>query len=906
MRVRLMVETKRCHDLAGASLSLNRLLISLSRKVVVKNRNHRLTHLILIVFLSFAGLFFGSVSQGHAQSPQAWSEPVNLSNSGSTSDPLLVTDSRGVIHVIWVDEIDGYKYTESTDGIVWTTPITVKFPFSLKDNPRPVFIANRNGTIHIFWRDKFNALYHGLAQSENLDNPTTWATTALKVADSVLDFSAKVDSKDIVHVSYLSSKGSDANTAGIYYRQFNGSAWSATVNLYSSQYFRSLNPENAHVRLALSSDENSDRIYVVWDDRSQKRIFMAKSVDGGGSWDDPLQIRGPEESAGIETPFNIDLSFINDKVLLLWQLGVPGGSCAQYSQSSKDGGDSFDEPIKLLDEFVTCPTSSEFVVRNKDFSVALLNIQGDLTLIAWNGSMWSKVQPQDELSSFPNPSTFDNVIFGCQKLSYNNGHLYVVGCDMGNGKDIWFRSRSFGSFEEWFPPPSAWTSPVTLTSVSQTISSLSSVTDYENNVHVFWVQSPLLETDKGDRTIQYARWNGEGWSKPGNIIAEFNGTPVQLSVTVDSQRRLLLSWVGGRNGDIYFSWANADRANLPSEWSEPQQIPTPTEINSSPNILVDSSGKIVIVYAVPLNENRGIYIVQSDDLGKNWSQPTLVFDAATANWDSADRPVITLSGDGSLYLLFSRVSLREGNRSDGLYYSMSSNGGIAWTQPEIVSDKPVQWSQIISFDKVTLHRIWREKNESTYDIYHQISSDGGKTWGNSTRVLGASDASAQVALTTDWEGQVYITQVHAEGKHLIVQILKWDGSRWNAQEDKEVNVKENGVQYLISAGVASQGDLNVMVSIDYPVLANGLINEVLSFNRSLELSSEAQPPAPLLIATLSDITKVPSIQSTPTESSPLANLQDSPVPWYKNLVGLLLVGGIIVLILIAGWTRRKK
>jgi len=885
---------------------LSRFLFNLSRKVVVKNRNRQATYLLLIVFLLFTELFFGSVFHGHAQSSQAWSTPVNLSNSGSSSDPFLVVDSRGVIHVTWVDAIDGYKYTESTDGIIWTTPRMVKFPFSPKDDSRPIFIANPNGTIHIFWRDKENALYHGLAQSENLGNPTAW-TAVLKLADSVLDFSAKVDSRGILHVSYVKGKGSDTDPAGIYYRQLSGASWSVTANLYSSQYFRSLNPDTAHVRLALSSDENPDHIYVVWDDRPQKRIFLAKSVDGGVTWNDPIQIRGPEDSDGVETPFNIDIDVIKkDEVLLLWQIGTPGGSCTQYSQSSTDGGEQFGQPIKFLDEFVACPKSSEFIARNKDFSVISLNIQDDLSLIAWKSSMWSKPQPQNELSSFPNPSTFDNVIFGCQKSSYYNEHLYIVGCDVGNGKDIWFRSRSLGSFEDWFPPPSVWTSPVMLTSVSQKISSLSSVTDYDNNVHAFWVQSPLLETDKGDSTIQYAKWNGEKWSKPGNILTGFNGIPVQLSATIDGRKRLLLSWVDGKNGDIYFSWANADRADLPSEWLEPQRIPTPSGINSSPNILVDSSGKIVIIYAVPLNENRGIYIVQSDDLGKNWSQPVLVFDAAAANWDSADRPIVTLSADGSLQLLFSRVSLREGNWPEGLYYSRSSDGGIMWTQPELVNDKSVQWSQIISIDELTLHRIWQEKNGSTYDIYHQISSDGGKTWDSSIRVFGSSNPSTQVALTTDWKGAIYIAQVHVEDKRLVVQVLKWDGSRWNMQENKEVDVKGDDVQYLISAGVTSRGGLNVMISIDYPVLANGLINGVLSFNRSLELLSERQPPVPRLIATLSGVTNPPDIQSTPTELSPLANLRDLPVSPYKNLVGLLLVGGIIILILVVVRPHRKQ
>jgi hypothetical protein len=873
----------------------------------VKIKSFLAAHSTLIIFLLFSELFFGSVSQSHAQSSQVWSEPVNLSNSGSAVDPLLVIDSVGGMHVIWVDEIEGYKYTESTDGIVWTTPRTGNFPFSPVDDSRPTFIANRNGSIHFFWRDKDNALYHVQTQSENFGNPA--ATAVKKIADSTLDFSAKVDSRGALHVSYVTSIGTDVNPPGIYYRRLDSVGWSATVNLYSSQYFRSLNSDSAHVRLAVSSDENTDNIYIVWDDRPQKRVFMAKSVDGGVVWNEAMQVKGPEDSAGIETPFNVDISFNNDEVLLLWQAGSPGERCTQYSQSSMDGGERFGEPIKLLDEFVACPKGSEFIVRNKDFSVVLLNIQDDLSLIAWNKSMWSRLQPQNELSSFPNPSTFDNVIFGCQKLSYYGERLYMVGCDVGNGKDIWFRSRSLGSFEEWFPPPSAWTSPDVVTSAKQKISSLVSVAGNENNIHAFWVQAPLLDIDKADSTIQYSRRRDEKWSKPGSILAGFDGVPVQLSSTIDIQERLFLSWVEGKNGDLYFSWASADRAHVPSEWSEPQQIPTPSQISSSPDILVDDSGKVVIAYSVPLNEGRGVYIVRSDDLGKTWSQPLRVFDAVSANWDLADQPKIGLSGDGRLQLLFSKSSLREADLSGGLYYVQSSDGGTTWSQADVVSEKPILWSRILGFDKQMVHRLWQEDNGVTLDTFHQVSRDGGETWESLVKVASSNDTSIKMTLTRDLEGHLYVAQTHVEDGSLVVEILKWDGFRWTSQDGKEIHIEDDNAQFSTILDVSQKGLLSVMVSITYPDLTNGLENEIINFTRSLELSSKSQTPLPFLIATpavATALTDSPGVQATPTESSPLANLNDAPASSGKNLVGLLLIGGVIILIIVVIWPRKKR
>src|SRR5215216_724598 len=83
---------------------------------------------------------FGFAPKGYAQSVQDWSEPVNLSNSGAASNPSIVADSNGNLHVLWADEFEGYKYVESTDGgTTWTAPVTVKYPFSAKAPPPVLF-----------------------------------------------------------------------------------------------------------------------------------------------------------------------------------------------------------------------------------------------------------------------------------------------------------------------------------------------------------------------------------------------------------------------------------------------------------------------------------------------------------------------------------------------------------------------------------------------------------------------------------------------------------------------------------------------------------------------------------------------------------------------------------------------
>ena len=859
-----------------------------------------------ITLLALFTSIFGTFSAGFAQTSQIWSDPINLSNSGSSTGPSMVVDSTGTIHVIWVDQIDGYKYVRSTDGgKTWTAPKSISFPFSPTEDTQPVLLAGRNAEIHIFWQDAKLALFSSVATSQTFDQPSAW-TKPSKLSEAVLAFDAVVSAKDILHVGYVHS-GSKTSTAGIYYQRFEVGSWSAAKVLYSSQYFRGLQPPNANISLSVTSDSSQDRVLASWDDQSQKRIFWSESRDGGNVWAKPVEASGPESYSGAEMPFNLQVGLIDRKLLLMWQVGMPGSRCTQYSQWSLDDGTTFSKPTKVLSESALCPKESEILLQNPDFSVGLLNIDNEISLIAWDGNRWSKPQPQSEISAFLDPVTLNNVLFGCQNISIYNQTLFVVGCDTGTGADVWFMQRPLGSLAEWFPPSSAWSAPVTVATTRQTLSSVTMAADNKSNIHAFWVQTPVSESEEGRATVVYARWDGEKWSKPANILSGFDGVPTQLSSTADKQGKLLLSWVDGTNGDIYFSWANADRANLASEWFAPQQLPSLSQLNSSPDVLVDDSDRIVIVYTVPLNENRGVYIVQSTDLGQTWSKPTLIFDAAAAGWSSVDRPVVTLSGDGNLHILFTRSSLRETEQLRGLFYSQSTDGGVTWSQPQTVSEKNIQWSQILCFDGKTIHRVWQENNGTSFDLFHQLSSDGGITWSNALKVTSNNNSLVLPELGASANGHLYLTEAYVQDNAPTLEVHEWDGTRWITQEKKQFDLDVEQAQTLITARINNEGFLNVLVSTVYPGLLDAVQNKIVGSSRSLDTSGNAgtNPVSARISTPVAPPTGsgIDGNQPSPTVASPLGNVSDTPAP-PKNLIGIILVGIVAVVIFL--FTRLGK
>jgi len=865
------------------------------------------TIVLLLVVSLFSGLLFGDVSKGYAQSSRAWSDPINLSNSGGASNPVMVVDESGVMHVLWVDQYEGYKYVQSKDGKEWTSPQVVRFPFDT-EGTLPVLVAGPSGLIYVFEQDIEKDLFFAQAHSATLNDPPSWGYR-IGLSEEVLVYDVAIDAQGTLHVAYIRNANTDLGPAGVYYVRSSdgGTSWSTEKLLYESQYFRTAKPEFSHIRVATSSETGDGRVYIAWDNTSLKRIFMSASTDSGINWSDATQLKGPEDTGGYNTPFNVDISVAGNKSLLTWEVGEPGADqCTLYGQWSTDGGSTWGDQNVILDYRSICPVGVDFLVQDESSIVGLLSYQGNPSLLAWNGDTWSESQVQNEISYFSNPVTHETILLGCQFNFVYQDQLFLVGCDQGSGGDIWLTSRSILPVNNWSFPSTFWSLPSLLTTTDQKIPHLAYAAD-DNTLHAVWSQSPLSSVSDAQNTIFYSRWNGSQWSLPQNVIDGLNGPTGELSLATNGQGRLILVWADKKNGDLVFSSAISSRANISSEWEGPRDLPSPSQLSSSPDILVDASDRIVVVYAVPFNENRGIYIVQSTDDGGSWSPPVLVFDAASAGRNMVDHPKIALSGDGRLHVLFTSYS-GPGNQPDGLYYSQSSDGGLTWSTPEVVSEASVVWSDIVSYDEQTVHRIWQENEDSVVANIDQVSQDGGLSWGKTVNVTGVSDTVLPVTLASNGAGELHLIQLVQEDApqyikeyNLSIQDWRWDGTRWDNQPSQELNIKGEKAQYSITAGMELNGFVSISTIAQYYDLEGELKNEIYTIGRSLGTLDTSKTPFPAVITNPG----VDSVSTLPVDIQPIASIEPTPYPDILDDAPSVLsknLGGILLVLLVIGLT----
>lgn len=856
-----------------------------------------------------------NISLTAAQSVGQWSDPVNLSYSGSTSSPVMVVDSNGIFRVIWADAFAGTVYT-SGDGELWNPRIPVALPFT---DSVPALLADQTGIVHAFWRetlggtDNQEGLYYSQVRAEDFASLGAWTSVQL-LTDAVLDYDVALDDNGSIHLAYVRPVESTDAPAGIYYRKLSsaGSSWSSPKPLYQSPYYRSLGLEDSNVDLSTSTIDETTNVFAVWDNKSREKVFFAASPDGGITWGDPLEVDQAIEGSVNAGPSEILVDAVGNQILLLWQTDRSQSSCQQYYQVSQDGGNTWESRLQMFEGTVICPDQIQ-ILHTENNRILLLNgIQ--IYLQAWDGTRWSDPQLQDQLMSFVDPETQNLVEFSCQQATIGRDEiLNVIGCDNGTGQDIWFMKRSLTDVQDWFPQEAVW-DPLTSVVISdRNITSLAFIADKQNQAHLFWSEAELNDPKGSGKTIHYSRWTAGQWSDPAQILISPNGMADQVAAAVNNSNQIYLTWIGGQNGQIFFSQADASQAVVADAWSEPIVLPSFRPVGSSPMILVDQSGKIIVTYAIPLNEQRGIYLTSSSDGGLTWTAPITIFDAVQANWEKVDHPELAQTDANTIHAIWTRSSIPGGTGTISLQYARSSDGGNTWSAPQPVVENPLNWSDIAGTGLQALQRVWQGSNGGNTTLYHEQSLDNGDSWSRTVPVSVFGNIVASPSLSTDQAGRLHLFLVVESGSaQQVMQHWLFDGEKWSTERNLSLPLTENSEFQDLTSAISPIGDLSIVLLENM----EGQMNEppqyqLLSSHRTIDIPTALVTPEPISTplyvptATPSEIVDIPTPTAVETQSiiATPANFPKEPSASRMQVIlsvilpvgiGLLLVIGYLI------------
>jgi len=397
----------------------------------------------------------------------------------------------------------------------------------------------------------------------------------------------------------------------------------------------------------------------------------------------------------------------------------------------------------------------------------LTELQDQSYLSVWNGSRWSEPQAQPMLAGFEEPEIYTPISFGCHQAGGFGNRLYVVGCDQGDGSDTWITSRDVGSTDSWFSSQT-WTQPVPVSGSEVAISDLEFVSTDDGLVHTVFSQHQ-------DPSVYYTRWDGGTWSRITPVLELPDGEARSPAIAAGPENDLLLIALSSE-GDLRYVRAKSNEAVTAKRWSAAARLPTNHHGPVSPAAVAwDASGVVYVAYSVPIYEDRGVYLVTSEDKGETWSKAVRVFDGVEAGFDLVGAPAMLVTPNGHVHIIWKRQTIPTEGASEpiSLHYAWSENGGRTFSEPGLVVEGPVTWHRIVADGEGRLHRLW-QRSDATSTLWDEVSDAGGHSW-QVPQQLPSEEGHPIVAL--DPAGQLHLVGPSAgQLSHLL-----WNGSRWRAE-----------------------------------------------------------------------------------------------------------------------------
>jgi hypothetical protein len=842
-----------------------------------------------------------------ASNQLVWSQPINLSHTGAANKPRILALPSGMLQAFWIDRFDGLV-TSVFNGDTWSLPVIVPFPGTfIRQQPTtvsvmPELVIDGQNRIHAFWYGPPDPVTGQSPLNENqMQFGTTDWSLVSTLAESALVFAVARTETGLLHLAYIRNLKTDQLEPGVYVRStISNGIWRSAVAVQTSIYFRVLPVTSAFIRAASSKGILS----LAWSEPRLGEVSYSDSADGGSTWTEPQNIEFldakpsnpllfPRTEGGIiriwqdisQTGCSLyqqRLDFATLPPIEQPASTLPPGSFYPTPTSAQNAliGD-WGQPERILNNIQTCPTSSIYDLK-KD---TLYWIWGTgtplINFVAWDAQTSEWTLPQTISYSFQDAETGRPIQLDELDVHFSGDQIVLIGTDLVGG-DVWTVMASTSAMDLAHEPPSPWMAPIMVSQIGVQVNDPTVALDDGNHAHLVWSQG---RSALGS-SLLYSQYDGQQASAPAEIIKGGGGKiSRQPDLIVGPDSRLHLVWSGGATGQLFYTRARTDQAGSASGWLPAKTLDTMAN-TSHPQIAFAPSGRLYVVYAIPVNEKRGIYLVYSDDGGENWSAPQLVFDAEGAAWEAVDHPTMVIAPDGSLHMAFAQLTTAGALPTTGVFYTRSvgpidenSTPKDTWIDPFEVAQDGADWPRLVLVSG-QLHIIIGSGTEMV-DRWMLLDKQlpDGSGWGSTDRIPGWQDLSFSgdppCAVAAD-AYNIYLISASPGAQGLLFSewnVQKEDptSGRWSQPENFVPDGRWKNSLSLASAATVSSGGSLVVSWLAFPPLSGQttLQPSVPGLYFSIRSLDAVQPPPAPTIG--------PTVIST-EQVSPTPQLTSSPVP----------------------------
>jgi hypothetical protein len=235
-------------------------------------------------------------------------------------------------------------------------------------------------------------------------------------------------------------------------------------------------------------------------------------------------------------------------------------------------------------------------------------------------------------------------------------------------------------------------------------------------------------------------------------------------LAVDSSDSLHVVWHGDTTGSSEVFYRRSDDAG--ETWSASKRLTWTSGISTHPDIAIDSSDSIHLVWEDQTPGNSEIYYRNSTDGGENWNMVKRL----TWTSDDTSNPALAASSSGIVYAVWDDPIPGNGE----IYGKRSTDGGETWS-----SVRRLTWTSGSSYDPDiavsppdSIHLVWAAEVPGDTEVFYQGSTDSGETWRPTRQLTWNTGSSGSVSAAVDSIHAVHIVFMDATPGDLEIHYRK--------------------------------------------------------------------------------------------------------------------------------------
>ena len=872
---------------------------------------------LIVIILLF---LFGQVYPARAQEKD-WSGWTNLSKDGSSSDPTLLAFKNNVWEAVWWDKFDGVMVATYRNNAWGKAYVTQFHTIRLQPDHMPLVVADAFGRVHAYWTDQSQVLWHAQLSVGDIN----WSYPD-SVSDGVVAFQAASSPSGYFYLAFVRNKQTSKLPAGVYVRVMPRYLnWQAIKPVYTSLYLRTL--KAGEVSLQLSTNDQRG-VYLLWNDPREGAIDYEQSLDYGKTWTNDVlaDAKGATFARQAVIPGG-------GPALRVWGFASQDGGCTLYQQVTEtvNGALQWSSPAQIMPGLTACPANDRMILLPDQ---SLLWIWGEGTPLVqvarWDAQSGAWTGPQDLEVQIPPAQGADSQQPAAPvQVWFEAGADQAMLAALDSGGDVWNAAGTLDLVFPIAPTPvagaatptlSPWGQPQQIADIAGALlSQAAAAYDYDGGLHLVWIQQ---DDAQGLASLFYAHMDEQGWSRPVQVYHADSGVLLrQVSVLVGMDDAggggglLHLAWSGGALGQIMYQRVPLEKAGSPSSFSDVQTLSVDNRPAAWPRFGQDAYGRLYILYAVPLNEGRGIYLIRSEDQGRTWSQPQNVFNAAAANWSAVDHPALAVGPDGALYAAWVQTGLPGVASTQGIDFASSTDGGQTWSEALQIAGAGNDWPLLtVSQDQVSVlysdlssGRNWQRSRPTGGD-----STD----WGVPAGLAEMQDVLQPLGASIDQSNRLYLVGLDPSAPALKYASFS---DQWSDTETDPLFLGSGQEQFVVAAALPEGGKLSVIVGVAPPEGAAQSATQqalaaageaaatptgqpsadyrILYLERAVADAPDYQRPAAIPLPTLG-LTPTPAVTRTPMPTLTVT-LSNAPLGSTSSTDYLpLIIGGGLAVVLV--------